>query len=89
MCHRRWFTSMVSSGISSAERFPRVLADHEADWIYRKGGRPLLSSTRAKKCKETGAVASVEVFEAGALGWYLKPQSNEVDASGCAKGNHN
>jgi len=44
---------------------------------------------RAEKCKETGAVASVDVFEAEALGWYLKPRSEEVDTSGSAKGNCN
>ena len=66
-----------------------VLAGHEVDRIYRKGGRLLQSSVRAEKNKGTGAVVSVDMFEAGALGWYLKPQSEEVDASGCAKGNRN
>ena len=59
-----------------------VLAGHEIDWIYRKGGRALWSFAKAEKCKETGAVASVDVFEVGALGWYLKPRSEEMDASG-------
>ena len=59
-----------------------VLASHEVDRIYRRGGRPLQSSVRVEKCKEIGAVASAGVFEAGALGWYLKPWSEEVDASG-------
>ena len=66
-----------------------LLASHEVDRIYRKGGRPLQSSARAKKCKGTGAVSSADVFEAGALGWYLKPRNKGVDASGRAKGNHN
>ena len=66
-----------------------VLAGHEIDWIYRKGGRPLWSFAKAKKCKGIGAVVSVDVFEAGALGWYLKPWSEEMDTSGHAKGNHN
>ena len=44
-----------------------LLAGHEVDWIYRKGGRLLQSSPRVKKCKGTGAVASADVFEAGAL----------------------
>ena len=35
-----------------------------------------------EKCKGTGTVASVDVFEARALGWYLKPQSEKIDASG-------
>ena len=66
-----------------------VLAGHEVDRIYKKGGRPLQSSVRVKKCKGIGAVVSVDVFKAGALGWYLKPWSKEVDASGRAKGSHN
>ena len=66
-----------------------LLAGHEVDWIYRKGGRLLQSSARAEKCRGIGAVASVDVFEVGALGWYVKPRSEEVDASECAKGNHN
>ena len=44
-----------------------LLASHEVDRIYRKGGRPLQSSVRAKKCKGTGTVVSADVFEAGAL----------------------
>ena len=44
---------------------------------------------RAEKYKGIGAVVSADVFEAGDLGWYLKPWSEEVDASGRAKGNHN
>jgi hypothetical protein len=66
-----------------------VLIGHEVDRIYKKGGRPLQSFARVEKCKGTGAVASVDVFEARALSWYLKPRSEEVDASGRAKGNHN
>ena len=50
-----------------------LLPGHEVDRIYRKRGRLLRSSARVEKCKGTGAVASVDVFEAGALGWYLKP----------------
>jgi len=34
---------------------------------------------KAEKCKGTGAVESVDVFEARALGWYLKPRSEETD----------
>ena len=41
---------------------------------------------KVEKCKGTGAVASIDVFEAGALGRYLKPRSKEVDASGKCKG---
>ena len=66
-----------------------VLAIHEVDRIYRKGGRPLRSFARAKKCKGAGAVASVDVIETKTLSWYLKPQSEEVDVMGRAKGNCN
>jgi hypothetical protein len=40
---------------------------------------------KSEKCKGTGAVASVDVFEARVLGRYLKPRSEEVDASGKCK----
>ena len=66
-----------------------LLAGHEVDRIYRKGGRPLWSFAKTEKCKRIGAVASVDVFKAGALGRYLKPWSEEVDASGRTKSNHN
>jgi len=41
---------------------------------------------KAERCKGTGAVASIDVFEAGALDQYVKPRSKEVDASGKCKG---
>ena len=66
-----------------------LLAGHEVDRIYGQGGRPLQCSVRAKKCKGIGTVASADVFEDGALGWYLKPRNEGVDASGHAKGNRN
>ena len=44
---------------------------------------------RAEKCEGIGTVASIDVFEVGALGWYLKPRSEVVGFSGCAKGNCN
>ena len=44
-----------------------LLAGHEVDQIYKKGGRTLQSFARAEKCKGIGAVASVDVFEARAL----------------------
>ena len=66
-----------------------LLADHEVDRIYRKRERPLQSSARAEKSKGTGTVASAGVFKAGALGWYLKPRNEGVEASGRAKGNRN
>ena len=42
-----------------------VLTGH---WIYKKGKRMLQSLRGAEECKGTGVVASVDVFEAGALG---------------------
>ena len=44
---------------------------------------------RAEKSKEIGTVASVDVFKAGALGRYLKPWDEGLDALGRAKGNRN
>jgi len=62
-----------------------VLASHEVDWIYRKGGRLLRNFARVKKCKGTGAVANVDVFEARALGWYLKPRERRGGHLGTCK----
>ena len=64
-----------------------VLTGHRIDWIYEKGKKAATEFARAEKCRGTGAVASIDVFEAGALSWYLKPRSEVVDASGHAKGN--
>ena len=66
-----------------------LLASHEVDQIYRKGGRPLQSSMRVEKSKETGSVTSADVIKAGALGRYLKPRDEGVNASGHVKGNRN
>ena len=38
----------------------------------RRGKKAAIEFARAKKCKGTGAVASIDVFEARALSWYLK-----------------
>ena len=66
-----------------------LLAGHEVDQIYRKRERPLQSSMRVEKSKETGSVTSADVIKAGALGRYLKPRNEGVDTSGRAKGNRN
>jgi len=55
----------------------------------RRGEKTTTESARVERCKGTGTVASVDVFEAGALGRYLKSRSEEVDASGHAKDNRN
>ena len=55
----------------------------------RRGKKITTELARVEKCKGTGTVVSMDVFETRALGWYLKPQSKVVDISGHAKGNHN
>ena len=55
----------------------------------KRGKKIAIEFARAEKCKGTGAVASIDVFEARGLGRYLKPRSEVVDISRCAKGNHN
>ena len=66
-----------------------LLAGHEVYRIYRKRERPLQSSARVEKGREIGMVASADVFKARALGRYLKPRNEGVDASGRGKGNRN
>ena len=66
-----------------------LLAGHNVDRVYRKRERPLQSSARAEKSKETGTIASADVFKARALDRYLKPQNEGVDASDRAKGTRN
>ena len=48
-----------------------IFASHGINWIYGKGGRPLWSFAKVEKCKGTGTVVSVDVFEARALSQYL------------------
>jgi len=36
---------------------------------------------KVEECKGTRAVVGIDVFEAGADGWYLKPRSEETDSS--------
>jgi len=55
----------------------------------RRGEKTATEFVRVEKCKGIGAVEDVDVFKARTLGWYLKPQNEEMAASGCAKGNHN
>ena len=89
MRRRRWFAGMFSSGISSTARLSRLFSPAMEFESTRKGKKTTTESIRAEKCKGIGAVASVDVFGARALGWYLKPRSEEVDALGHAKGNRN
>ena len=72
MRRRRWLTGMFSSGTSSAARLPR-LSSSAIGLIgsMRRGKKAATQFVRAAKCKGTGAVASIDVFEAEALGRYL------------------
>ena len=73
---------MFSSRVPSAMCLPRLSSP--AMKLLGSVGREEnhYRIVKVEKCKGTGAVASVDVFEARALGWYLKPQSEEMDASG-------
>ena len=82
MHRRRWLTGMFSSRVSSAARLPRLSSS--AMKLLGSIGKEenCYRVAKVEKCKGTEAVASIDVFEARALGWYLKPQSEETDASG-------
>ena len=74
MRRRHWFIGMSSSRISSAAHLPRLSSlAMKFGWIYKKEKKAAIEFARAEKCKGTGAVASVDVFEAEAVAWYLKP----------------
>ena len=90
MRRRRWFTDMSSSRISSAARLP-WLSSPAIGLIGSmiRGKKAATEFARVEKCKGTGAVASIDVFEARALGRYLKSRSEVVDISRCAKGIYN
>ena len=81
MRQRRWLTGMFSSRVSSVAHLLRLSSP--AMKLLRSIGRGenLYKVVKAEKCKRTGVVASVDVFEARAHGRYLKPRSKEVDAS--------
>ena len=51
---------------------PVVLASHRV-WVgsTKRGKKIAIEFVRVEKCKGTGAVASIDVFEAEALGLYL------------------
>ena len=89
MRRRRWLTGMFSSRVSPTARLP-WLSSPAMESIGSIGrGENCHRGLKAEKCKGIGAVASIDVLEARALGWYLKQRSEEVDVSGRAKGNHN
>ena len=82
MHRRRWLTGMFSSRVSAATRLPRLSSS--AMKLLGSIGKEenCYRVAKAVKCKGTEAVASIDVFEARALGRYLKPRSEETDASG-------
>ena len=55
--------------------------------MRREGKGTATGFWKAEKCK--GTVASGDAFEAETTGLYLKTGSEEADASGRVKGNHN
>ena len=50
---------------------PVVLASHRVDWIYKKGEENRYRVCEDREAQKIEAVASIDVFEARALGWYL------------------
>ena len=82
MRRRRWLTGMFSSRVSSIMRLSRLSSPAMKLLGSIGRGENCYRVVKVEKCKGTGAVASIDVFEARALGWYLKPRSEETDASG-------
>jgi len=69
---RHWLIGWFFSGTSSTARLPLLSSPAiRSIGSMKRGKKPTTEFARAEKCKGTGAVASVDVFEAGALGWYL------------------
>ena len=81
MRRRHWLTGMFSSRVSSTVRLLRLSLPAMKSIGSIARGENHYRVVKAEKCKGTGAVASIDVFEVGALGRYLKPRSKEVDAS--------
>lgn len=79
MRRRHWLIGMSSSRVSSAVRL-LWLSSLAMKLLGSVGkGEKCYRVAKAEKCKGTGVVASIDVFEAGALGWYLKPWSKKMD----------
>ena len=79
---RSCLTGMFSSRVSSAACLPRLSSPTMKLLGSIGKGENCYRVVKVEKCKGTGAVASVDVFEARALGWYFKPRSKEMDALG-------
>ena len=89
MLWRCWFTGMFSSRISSTTGLSWLSSPAmEFGWIYKKEEGNRYRIYKGREVRRSRTVASADVFEVRALSWYLKPRSEEVDASGRAKGNH-
>ena len=81
MRRRCWLTGMFSSRVSSIMRLSRLSSPAMKLLGSIGRGENCYRVVKVEKCKGTGAVANVDVVEIRALGWYLKPQSEEMDAS--------
>ena len=69
---RRWLIDRFSPRTSSAARLPLLPSPAiRSIGSMKRWKETATKFTRAEKCKGTGAVVSIDVFEAGALGWYL------------------
>ena len=69
---RRWLIGRFSSGTSFTVRLPRLSSlAIRFGWIYEKGEENRYKVCEGGEVQRTEVVASVDVFEAGVLGWYL------------------
>ena len=82
MRQRHWLTGMFSSRVSSVACLPWLSSPAMKLLGYIGRGENRYRVVKAEKCNGTRVIASLDAFEAGALGWYFKPRSEEMDASG-------
>jgi len=69
---RHWLIGRFSSETSSAARLPRLSSPAIGfGWIYGKEEENRYRICEGGEVQRTETVASVDVFEAGVLGWYL------------------
>ena len=69
---RRWLIGRFSSRTSSAACLPWLSSPAiRLIGSMKRGKKTTTGFVKAEKCKGIGAVASIDVFEARALGWYL------------------
>ena len=69
---RRWLIDRFSSRTSSTVRLPQ-LSSPAIGLIgsTKRGKKTATGFVKVEKCRGIGAVASLDVFEAGAFSWYL------------------